>query len=106
MARTKTTAQKPTTQADVEAASQVRHETRLRVLQGTLNDTCGRISDNPVRSFTSRAIKYRSIGPKVVEAGFRAIEAAVADGRKRYAAAQERGGGDAPALARVDLTAI
>jgi hypothetical protein len=79
------------------------HTKKLTLLQDTQVDVCERIADS-TRSYTDRAIKSRSVEPKIVEAGFKAMEAAIADGRRRYSEAQK--GDDVGRAARVDLTRL
>jgi len=98
MANKKTTTTK---QAETEASKA--HANRVALLNDTLADVCDRIGDTS-RSYTTRAIRARSVDPKVVEAGFAAMEAAVADGRERYAEAQKSD--DVGRVARVDLTKL
>jgi len=80
------------------------HQNHLDRLQGTLEDVCDRIADGGARSFVSRAIRARSVDPKVVEAGFREMEAAIKRGRESYAEAQRDD--TVATVARVDLRTL
>lgn len=89
-----------TTNQDSEDA----HGARLNLLQKSVDDCCSRIADGGARSFTDRAIKSRSVADSVIEAGFAAMEAAIADGRARYAASRKND--EVGAVSRVDLTTL
>lgn len=92
-----------TTPAQREKQAQARHVARVALLNKSANDVCDRIADR-ASSFTTRAIRARSVAPKIVEAGFAAMEKAIADGRARYTAAQKSD--DVGRIARVDLTKL
>lgn len=98
-------ARKPKNETSTPASDKPadRHLKALKLLQDTQVDVCARINDE-TRSYADRAIKARSVQPKVVEAGFKAMEAAISDGRRRYAEAQK--GDDVGRAARVDLTTL
>ena len=79
------------------------HTKRLTLLQDTLEDVNARIGDSG-RSFTDRAIKARSVAPKIVAAGFKAMRECIDANEKRYLEAQRDD--DVAAVARVDLRAL
>lgn len=98
MANTKKTTARKT--PDANAA----HARRLALLNDTQQDVCERIND-ATRSYTTRAIRAHSVADAVVEAGFAAMEAAVADGRERFAASRAASP-DVVRVARVNLTTL
>lgn len=79
------------------------HAKRVALLQDTLEDVNGRIGDT-TRSYADRAIKARSVAPKVVSAGFKAMRECIDAAEKRYLEAQRDD--DVGAVSRVDLRAL
>lgn len=100
MAKKTNTGNKASDKTDASAA----HEKRLDLLQESIVGVCDRINDDPIRSFTTRAIRARSVDPKVVNAAFDAMVEAIEAGRARYAEAQK--GDDVGRVARVDLRSL
>jgi hypothetical protein len=100
MANKKTQTQTQTAAKDDGAKS---HAKRVTLLQAALDKATDGI-EGTTRSYTARAIKFRSIAPKVVEAGFAALEEAIQAGREAYAAAQKTD--EIGRASRVDLSSL
>lgn len=94
------TTKKPRPKTDPAVA---RHTRTLTRLNGTVKRITADVADHPSRSYVARAIRARSVDPKVIEKGFAAIRAALEDAEARYEAAQKVIGSRVKVPERVNL---